>query len=175
MAYPVYVVDIAFRQFLYYWQCGLQPSLYLDTNSDRTVFACSKVTGGQAYSETQVSRKPGHRSRRSSRRWRRKRNADRRDQTIQNATSTESFHENTFPHGYSGEEGSKELVTDDSQTFTSSDSQNFQPTFRNTIDDDRKGGSFDIIQNLLWRKIWLNLKIILMIIASKGDRFPDYL
>ena len=46
---------------------------------------------------------------------------------------------------------------------------------RNTIDDDRKGGSFDIIQNLLWRKIWLNLKIILMIIASKGDRFPDYL
>ena len=34
---------------------------------------------------------------------------------------------------------------------------------RNTIDDDRKGGSFDIIQNLLWRKIWLNLKMILMI------------
>ena len=136
MAHPAYVVDIAFRQFLYYWQCGLQPSLYLDTNSDGTVFACSKVTGGQAYSETQVSRKPGRRSGRSSRRRRRKRHADSRDQTIQNATSTESFHENTFPHDYSGEEGSKELVTDDSQTFTLSDSQNFQPTFRNTIDDD---------------------------------------
>ena len=37
----------------------------------------------------------------------------------------------------------------------------------NNIDDNGKGGSFDITQDVLWKKVCLNLKI--MIIASKGD------
>ena len=75
MAHPAYLVDQAFRQFLYYWQCGLEPSLYLNTNADGTVFICSKVnTITQACSD--MNRwKPRRRSGRGSRRRRTKKRA----------------------------------------------------------------------------------------------------
>ena len=43
----------------------------------------------------------------------------------------------------------------------------------NNIDDNGKDGSFDITQGVLWKKVCLNLKI--MIIASKGDWLSNHL
>ena len=44
MADPTYLIEQAVGQFLNNWNCGLQPSLYLSTNSNGAVFVCAKVT-----------------------------------------------------------------------------------------------------------------------------------
>ena len=134
MAHPVYVVDHALRQFLYYWQCGLRPSLYLDTNTDGTVFACSKVTSGQVTSELQDSRKLVRRSGHSSRRRRRRRRAGNQEETVLNEASTESYQETTFQQD-GWEEGSKEFNLDNSQAFSTNDEQNFEAGSIHFTDD----------------------------------------
>ena len=134
MAHPVYVVDQAFRQFLYYWHCGLRPSLYLDTNTDGTVFACSKVTSGQITSELQGGRQSVRRSGRSSRRRRRRRRADNREQPILSESGTDHSQETTLLQD-ERENESKELNLDNSHAFSKNDVQNFEAGFKNTTDD----------------------------------------
>ena len=44
MAYPTMVINNTVHQFIFFWNCGLQPSLSLDTSENGEIIASFKVT-----------------------------------------------------------------------------------------------------------------------------------
>ena len=87
MANPAYVIDLAVRQFLYNWHCGLKPTLYFNTKSDGTVFICSKVTSQNF--QTLPEEYSGNYCRKSGHSCRRRRNKRRGQSKAQNKSVSE--------------------------------------------------------------------------------------